>query len=78
VHPESYPLVEKMAMDLGVGVKELMHDEGLLKKIDPKKYIREGAGAATVQDILEELSRPDRDPRLFLLRNQCQLIPTGS
>jgi transcriptional accessory protein Tex/SPT6 len=42
VHPESYPLVEKMARDLGVCVKELMHNDGLLKKIDPKKYISEG------------------------------------
>ena len=63
VHPESYPLVEKMAGDLGVSVKELMKNESLLKKLDPKKYISEKAGAATLQDILEELSRPGRDPR---------------
>ncbi len=63
VHPESYPLVEKMAGDLGVTVRELMHNESLLKKLDPKKYISEKAGAATLQDILEELSRPGRDPR---------------
>jgi protein Tex len=63
VHPESYPLVEKMASDLGVTVKELMKNEGLLRKLDQEKYIGEKAGAATLQDILEELSRPDRDPR---------------
>lgn len=63
VHPESYPLVERMANDLGVTTKELMHNESLLKKLDPKKYISEKAGAATLQDILEELSRPGRDPR---------------
>ncbi|MCK9440868.1 MAG: RNA-binding transcriptional accessory protein [Methanothrix sp.] len=63
VHPESYPLVERMANDLGVTVKELMQNEALLKKLDPKKYISEKAGAATLQDILEELSRPGRDPR---------------
>jgi protein Tex len=63
VHPESYPLVEKMARDLGATVKELMHNDGQIKKLDPKKYISQGAGAATVQDILEELSRPGRDPR---------------
>ena len=63
VHPESYPLVEKMAGDLGVTVRELMQNESLLKKLDPKKYISEKAGAATLQDILEELSRPGRDPR---------------
>ncbi len=63
VHPESYPLVERMAKDLGVTTKELMHNESLLKKLDPKKYISEKAGAATLQDIFEELSRPGRDPR---------------
>ncbi len=63
VHPESYPLVERMAQDLGVTVRELMHNESLLKKLDPKKYISEKAGVATLQDILEELSRPGRDPR---------------
>jgi protein Tex len=63
VHPESYPLVEKMASDLGVTVKELMKNEGLLRKLDQEKYIGEKAGAATLQDILEELSRPGRDPR---------------
>lgn len=63
VHPESYILVERMALDLGVGVRELMQNNGLIQKIDSKKYISEGAGAATVQDILEELFRPVRDPR---------------
>jgi uncharacterized protein len=63
VHPESYPLVEKMASDLGVTVKELMKNEGLLGKLDQEKYIGEKAGAATLHDILEELSRPGRDPR---------------
>lgn len=63
VHPESYPLVERMARDLGVTVKELMQNEALLKKLDAKKYMSEKAGAATLQDIMEELSRPGRDPR---------------
>jgi uncharacterized protein len=63
VHPESYPLVERMARDLGVTVKELMQNEALLKKLDAKKYISEKAGAATLHDIIEELSRPGRDPR---------------
>ena len=63
VHPESYPLVEKMASDLGVSVKELMRNEDLLGKLDQKKYISEKAGMATLQDILDELNRPGRDPR---------------
>jgi len=63
VHPESYHLVEKMASDLGVTVNELVKNDSLLKKLDPAKYIGGKAGAATLQDILEELSRPGRDPR---------------
>ncbi|OPY53630.1 MAG: 30S ribosomal protein S1 [Methanosaeta sp. PtaU1.Bin112] len=63
VHPESYPLVERMAKDLGVNVNKLMKDESLLKKLDTKKYISEKAGTETLQDIIEELSRPGRDPR---------------
>ncbi|MBN1234725.1 MAG: helix-hairpin-helix domain-containing protein, partial [Methanotrichaceae archaeon] len=46
VHPESYSLVEKMAGDLGVSVKELMHNEDLLKNLDMTRYIGEKAGAA--------------------------------
>jgi uncharacterized protein len=63
VHPESYPIVERMASDLGVSVKELMRNEALIRKLDLKKYISEKAGVATLQDILEEMSRPGRDPR---------------
>jgi len=63
VHPENYPLVERMASDLGVSVKELMRNEDLLGKLDLKKYISERAGIATLQDILDELNRPGRDPR---------------
>jgi len=63
VHPESYSIVEKMAKDLGVTVRELMRNESLLRRIDPKRYQSEKAGEATVQDIIEELSRPGRDPR---------------
>jgi uncharacterized protein len=63
VHPESYPLVERMAGDLGVTVNELMKNDSLLGRLDAKKYISEKAGAATLQDIIEELSRPGRDPR---------------
>ena len=63
VHPESYSIVEKMAKDLGVSVKELMRNESLLERIDPKRYRSDRAGEATVRDIIEELSRPGRDPR---------------
>lgn len=63
VHPESYSIVEKIAKDLGVTVRDLMRNESLLRRIDPKRYQSEKAGEATVRDIIDELSRPGRDPR---------------
>ncbi len=63
VHPESYAIVEKMARYLGVTVHELMQNESLLKKLDPKDYVDERVGSSTLADILGELSRPGRDPR---------------
>jgi uncharacterized protein len=63
VHPESYSIVERMAADLGVSVRELMRNEGLLARLDPKRYLSEKAGEATIKDIMTELSRPARDPR---------------
>ncbi|MDD1761918.1 MAG: RNA-binding transcriptional accessory protein [Methanothrix sp.] len=63
VHPESYSIVERMAEDLGVSVRELMRNEGLVGRLDPKRYLSEKAGEATVKDIMAELSRPGRDPR---------------
>ena len=63
VHPESYGIVEAMAEDLGASVEELMRDPGLQRRIDPEKYVSEKAGLPTINDILEELSKPGRDPR---------------
>lgn len=63
VHPESYEIVERMAADLGVSVRELMQNESLLKRIDLKRYATYKVGMPTLIDILEELSRPGRDPR---------------
>jgi uncharacterized protein len=63
VHPESYRIVDKMAKDLGCTVKDLMADPDLRAKIDIKKYITETTGLPTLQDILNELARPGRDPR---------------
>jgi uncharacterized protein len=63
VHPESYAIVEKMARDLGVTVRELMQNECLLEKLDPADYVSGKTGASTLADIMDELSRPGRDPR---------------
>ncbi|HVJ46562.1 MAG TPA: helix-hairpin-helix domain-containing protein, partial [Luteolibacter sp.] len=63
VHPERYPLVERMAADAGCAVAELLTNEAARKKIDLKKYVSEEVGLPTLQDILTELSKPGRDPR---------------
>jgi len=63
VHPESYSLVDEMAKDLGCSVPDLMRDEELRQRIDPKRYLSEQVGLPTLNDILSELSKPGRDPR---------------
>ena len=63
VHPEAYPIVEKMASDLQVDVKELIGNEVFVNKIDPKKYVTEQFGELTLRDILNELKKPGLDPR---------------
>lgn len=63
VHPEAYPIVEKMAAALNVGVKELIGNEPLITKIDPGQYVTEQFGELTLRDILHELKKPGLDPR---------------
>jgi protein Tex len=63
VHPESYPLVEKILADLKKDVKSLIGDERLLKSLSPAKYADAQFGVPTVTDILKELEKPGRDPR---------------
>ncbi len=63
VHPERYELVEKMAQDLKASVQDLMSSEELRNRIVLKNYVSETVGLPTLQDILEELAKPGRDPR---------------
>lgn len=63
VHPERYPLVEKMAADLGCTVADLMGKADLRQKLDLKKYVSADVGLPTLQDIMNELAKPGRDPR---------------
>lgn len=63
VHPESYGIVDQMAKDLGVTVKDLMKDEALRKQINKQKYATEKVGLPTLNDIVLELAKPGRDPR---------------
>lgn len=63
VHPERYKLVEKMAADLGCSLTDLLREESLRKKIDLQKYVSAEVGLPTLRDIIDELSKPGRDPR---------------
>ena len=63
VHPESYPLVEKILADIQRDVKAIIGETSLLKSLNPAKYADEKFGVPTVSDILRELEKPGRDPR---------------
>ncbi|MGV8113045.1 MAG: Tex family protein [Lentimicrobium sp.] len=63
VHPESYDIVQRMADSLGCTVKDLMEQEELRKKIRPEQFVTQSAGLPTINDILQELAKPGRDPR---------------
>lgn len=63
VHPERYALVEKMAADIDVQVKDLIGNSALLDKIKLGQYQSEGVGELTLKDIISELKKPGRDPR---------------
>jgi uncharacterized protein len=60
VHPESYQIVEQIAQSLGVPIEELIKNPALLEKVDRNRL---SAGTYTLNDILEELRKPGRDPR---------------
>lgn len=63
VHPESYAIVERMANDLGCTVEELIAQKELKRKLDLKRYLTDEVGMPTLNDIMEELDKPGRDPR---------------
>jgi uncharacterized protein len=63
VHPEAYPLVEKILADTGKPLTELTGDARALESLDAARYTSEQFGLPTVRDILKELEKPGRDPR---------------
>jgi uncharacterized protein len=63
VHPESYPVVEKILSDIKKDVKGIIGDTKVLKSLNPAKYADDKFGVPTVTDILKELEKPGRDPR---------------
>ena len=63
VHPEAYHIVDKMADDLNVSAKELVGNAELCAKISPDRYVDDTFGLPTINDIINELKKPGRDPR---------------
>jgi len=64
VHPESYPVVKKMAADLKCEVADLLKNESLRKQVQLEKYMTAKVGMPTLTDIMQELAKPGRDPRV--------------
>jgi uncharacterized protein len=63
VHPEAYPIVEKMAKDLKISVNELIANKEKIALIKPESYTNETIGILGIKDILKELEKPGLDPR---------------
>ncbi|MCP4670283.1 MAG: S1 RNA-binding domain-containing protein, partial [Desulfobacula sp.] len=63
IHPESYKIVEKMAKDTGLDIKDLIHNIPKIEKINLSHYLSESVGMPTLKDIVRELKNPGRDPR---------------
>ena len=66
VHPESYPVAEKMAKDQNCTITDLIQNKTLREKINPEQYITDSIGLPTLKDIMEELEKPGRDPRKII------------
>jgi uncharacterized protein len=63
VHPEAYPIVARMAADLGVSVASLVGSDALATRLDLARYVTSSVGLPTLTDIVAELAKPGRDPR---------------
>ena len=63
VHPERYQLVKEISKDCGISVESLIGNDDLLGKVKMQEYVCDEVGLPTIQDIIEELSKPGRDPR---------------
>jgi uncharacterized protein len=63
VHPESYPIVEKIAASLNVRIEELVAQPGLVERVKIEQFQSAQAGEFTLRDIVDELRKPGRDPR---------------
>ncbi|MDO4636843.1 MAG: Tex family protein [Lautropia sp.] len=63
VHPEAYPVVQKMLDDLELNISDVVGQKQVIARLDPTRYTNEQFGLPTIHDILKELEKPGRDPR---------------
>jgi uncharacterized protein len=63
VHPEAYPVVERMVRTAGLSARELIGKTAALRAIEPRAFVDAQFGEPTIRDILRELEKPGRDPR---------------
>jgi uncharacterized protein len=63
VHPEAYPVVERIVASVGLPVREVIGKSGVVRALKPEAFVDERFGLPTVKDILTELEKPGRDPR---------------
>jgi len=63
VHPESYYVVNKMTSRMNCSIRELMEKKELREQLNPNEFVDQTIGLPTIQDILQELAKPGRDPR---------------
>ena len=63
VHPEAYPVVERILARIGKGIGQVMGQPAVLKGLSPQEFTDDTFGVPTVRDILSELEKPGRDPR---------------
>ncbi|MCK5219985.1 MAG: helix-hairpin-helix domain-containing protein, partial [Candidatus Aminicenantes bacterium] len=63
IHPESYPVVRNICKDIRMDISELINNEKAIDQIDSGKYVSESTGEFTINDIINELRKPGRDPR---------------
>jgi uncharacterized protein len=84
VHPERYPLVERMAKDLGSNIDSILQNSEQIRSIEKHKYISDEVGLPTIEDILKELAKPGLDPRgkaspiLFSQARSMEQLQVGS
>lgn len=63
IHPEAYPIVERMASSLGITVKDLVSNPEAVDRLDLHQFVDGAIGLSTLHDVCEELKKPGRDPR---------------